>query len=89
MKFIIKPLLLLLFIMLLVACGQTGETTADVETSSAGEDAVVTENGNETEADEGEPMVDPDSVIASMSIHMTNNLLALGIKPAGSAIGGA
>lgn len=32
--------------------------------------------------------VDPNSKIASMSIHMTNNLLALGIKPAGSAIGG-
>lgn len=32
--------------------------------------------------------VAPNARIASMSIHMTNNLLALGIKPAGSAIGG-
>lgn len=43
---------------------------------------------NEQQAQEGESAIAADAVIASLSIHITNNLLAIGIKPAGSAIGG-
>lgn len=39
-------------------------------------------------ADEGAATQDANAKIASMSIHITNNLLALGIKPAGSVVGG-
>jgi iron complex transport system substrate-binding protein len=65
----------ILLIMLIVA---TALTAACGKADSTG-------NSNAS----GSPAPAPAAAnIASMSIHMTNNLLALGIKPAGSAIGG-
>lgn len=55
--------------------------------SACGGQAASTES-DKGAATEAVTTVDPNAKIASMSIHMTNNLLALGIKPAGSAIGG-
>ncbi|GLX66906.1 ABC transporter substrate-binding protein [Paenibacillus glycanilyticus] len=63
---------LALIITILSACGGQAKSNSTSEGASAGD----------------VQQVDPNSKIASMSIHMTNNLLALGIKPAGSAIGG-
>lgn len=57
---------------MLSACGQT----ADKQASST------------KAADSAQTTMSADSRIASMSIHLTNNLLALGITPAGSVIGG-
>ncbi len=68
-----------LLVVLLAACGQSGgaaTTSAESQTS----DKVKVENGTITHT--------ADARIASMSIHITNNLLALGIQPAGSVIGG-
>lgn len=90
MKTMMKPILALLLIVALAACGSNGKT-ADNTAAPADKPAVQNseeEAGNNGATTEAAPLVDPNSVIASMSIHMTNNLLALGIKPAGSAIGG-
>ncbi|MEE4564440.1 ABC transporter substrate-binding protein [Paenibacillus polymyxa] len=57
---------------MLSACGQT----ADKQVSDTKAD------------DSAQTTISADSRIASMSIHLTNNLLALGITPAGSVIGG-
>lgn len=65
-------MVLILCMVMLSACGQA----ADNKTADT------------KAADNGEKTVSADSRIASMSIHLTNNLLALGITPAGSVIGG-
>ncbi|MEJ8306708.1 ABC transporter substrate-binding protein [Saccharibacillus sacchari] len=70
----------LLLMLALSACGQAASTTPTSEAASA----ETTPTGQTEQA----VQVSPDAKIASMSIHMTNNLLALGIKPVGSAIGG-
>ncbi|WP_411343682.1 ABC transporter substrate-binding protein [Paenibacillus sp. WLX1005] len=68
-----------LLIALLAACGQSASTT---ESSATGEASskVKTENGTITHT--------ADARVASLSIHVTNDLLALGIQPVGSVIGG-
>ncbi|MGW8957319.1 ABC transporter substrate-binding protein [Paenibacillus sp. NPDC055715] len=65
-------MILILCMVMLSACGQAADNKA-ADTKAA---------------DNGEKTVSADSRIASMSIHLTNNLLALGITPAGSVIGG-
>ncbi|AET59141.1 iron compound ABC transporter substrate-binding protein [Paenibacillus terrae HPL-003] len=65
-------MVLILCMVMLSACGQAADNKA-ADTKAA---------------DKGEQTVSADSRIASMSIHLTNNLLALGITPAGSVIGG-
>ncbi|WP_149096225.1 ABC transporter substrate-binding protein [Paenibacillus terrae] len=65
-------MVLILCMVMLSACGQAADNKA-ADTKAA---------------DNSEKMVSVDSRIASMSIHLTNNLLALGITPAGSVIGG-
>ncbi len=67
-----------LFVVLLAACGQS--TGAGTSSASQTSDKVKVDNGVITHT--------ADAKIASMSIHITNNLLALGIQPAGSVIGG-
>lgn len=64
----------ILSIFVLSACGQSTSQSNHTE-STKGQTA-------EQPADKKEPR------IASMSIHLTNNLLALGITPVGSVIGG-
>lgn len=65
-------MLLVLCMIMLSACGQAADNKAA--------DPKATGSGQTT--------IGADSRIASMSIHLTNNLLALGITPAGSVIGG-
>ncbi|WP_046215857.1 ABC transporter substrate-binding protein [Paenibacillus wulumuqiensis] len=62
---------------LLAGCGQPAAGPADTAKASG---SVKTENGVITH--------DASARVASMSIHITNNLLALGIKPVGSVVGG-
>ncbi|TDQ41203.1 ABC transporter substrate-binding protein [Aureibacillus halotolerans] len=71
---------LILMVGVLSACagGQGPAEGMTNETASA-----ETEHSQQDDA-----IIDTDARIASMSIHMTNNLLALGITPAGSVIGG-
>ncbi|MFF0829085.1 iron-hydroxamate ABC transporter substrate-binding protein [Brevibacillus sp. NPDC003359] len=59
--------------LVLAACGQQGATDAAKQEASA-------------KGASGDSAKTPN--IASMSIHLTNNLLALGITPTGSVIGG-
>ncbi|MEK4730689.1 ABC transporter substrate-binding protein [Paenibacillus sp. FSL L8-0641] len=63
---------LVVCMIMLSACGQA----ADKQTADT------------KAADSAQTTISADSRIASMSIHLTNNLLALGITPAGSVIGG-
>lgn len=65
---------------LLSACGQPADSTTSSSTSESSSSMVKEENGVIVH--------DAKAKIASMSIHITNNLLALGIQPAGSVIGG-
>ncbi len=71
-------LVLSLLVVLLAACGPS--TGAGTHAASQSSDKVKVDNGVITHT--------ADAKIASMSIHITNNLLALGIQPAGSVIGG-
>lgn len=82
-----------LVLLLLSGCGQAANSnvgansTADASANSnaaSGETSGTDDSAGSTEpADQS-----ADLKIASMSIHITNNLLALGIKPIGSVIGG-
>ncbi|MHB0882415.1 ABC transporter substrate-binding protein [Paenibacillus sp. SEL1] len=63
---------LVVCMIMLSACGQAADKQA-TDTKAAGS---------------AQTTISADSRIASMSIHLTNNLLALGITPAGSVIGG-
>ncbi|OMF37099.1 iron-hydroxamate ABC transporter substrate-binding protein [Paenibacillus sp. FSL H8-0548] len=74
----------LLLIAVLSACGGKAASNQSNAASDAPSQAP-------TEAPAAGDVVaghDADARIASMSIHITNNLLALGIKPAGSVVGG-
>jgi iron complex transport system substrate-binding protein len=66
--------------LLLSACGQSAAPQQGTGSQPS------TTSGTPTQA---EKPADEDLKIASLSIHLTNNLLALGITPAGSVIGGA
>ncbi|WP_438349390.1 ABC transporter substrate-binding protein [Paenibacillus sp. FA6] len=82
MKKVMLTMVSLMLMVLLAACGQTKESTTTL---------LSTNNGAEIEsaASTSDILVhDPNARIASMSIHITNNLLALGITPAGSVVGG-
>lgn len=79
-----KRMLMLAVVMLmavLAACGQSNKSSTEIDNE-----------GNTSEDDtftSSDMLVhDPDAKIASMSIHITNNLLALGVTPAGSVVGG-
>jgi len=71
---------LVFMVILLAGCGQpAGSATSTLSTASSS-GMVKEENGVIVH--------DAKAKVASMSIHITNNLLALGIQPAGSVIGG-
>lgn len=65
---------------LLAACGQPARSTTSSSAPASSSSMVKEENGVIVH--------DAKAKVASMSIHITNNLLALGIQPAGSVIGG-
>ncbi len=67
-------------IIFLVACGQPAASTTSTLSTSSSSGMVKEENGVIVH--------DAKAKVASMSIHITNNLLALGIQPVGSVIGG-
>lgn len=71
---------LVFMIVLLVACGQPAASTTSTLSTSSSSGMVKEENGV--------IIHDAKAKVASMSIHITNNLLALGIQPVGSVIGG-
>ncbi|WIM39522.1 ABC transporter substrate-binding protein [Paenibacillus sp. PK4536] len=71
---------LVFMIVLLVACGQPAASITSTLSTSSSSGMVKEENGV--------IIHDAKAKVASMSIHITNNLLALGIQPVGSVIGG-
>lgn len=77
----------IMIISVLSACGQVANTS---KTGASNTGASNTSNtGKESGDGKSDLLVhSPDAKIASMSIHITNNLLALGITPVGSVIGG-
>ncbi|MFB5266255.1 ABC transporter substrate-binding protein [Paenibacillus enshidis] len=79
MKKMLLTLLSLTLILMLAACGQPAQSQ-NTSNGNAADSSAAAEAETETHA--------ADAVIASLSIHITNNLLALGIKPAGSVVGG-
>lgn len=85
MKKISLLLMSILLIGLLAACGQpSSSATQATQPSGTADSSDTNTSGEGTE----NLVHDPNAKIASMSIHITNNLLALGIKPAGSVVGG-
>ncbi|MFE5323896.1 ABC transporter substrate-binding protein [Paenibacillus sp. NPDC056579] len=81
-----KSLIIVSLIALLSACG--GQSAAPDKAASGSSASTEAAGSAKKSGADTATSVDPKSKIASMSIHMTNNLLALGIKPVGSAIGG-
>lgn len=81
-----KSLIIVSLIALLSACG--GQPAAPDKAASGSSASTEAAGSAKKSGADTATSVDPKSKIASMSIHMTNNLLALGIKPVGSAIGG-
>lgn len=94
MKKLHLSLVSLLFITILSACGQSSNSAAGQASPSPATAVSAASPAPESPAAAtAEPAADilvhdPNAKIASMSIHITNNLLALGIKPAGSVVGG-
>jgi len=74
MKRMIAALAFLMLMGVLSACGQSSSPNNAASEEPASSPDVLTHDAN--------------AKIASMSIHITNNLLALGITPAGSVVGG-
>lgn len=68
-----------LSLLVVAACGQAPQQSAQQANTPA---------ASTTTASTEKPAGDSQPKIASMSIHLTNNLLALGITPVGSVIGG-
>lgn len=68
-------------LLLLAACGNAGSSTNAADNSSS--NASSGQAGDRPASDSA-----GEQRIASMSIHLTNDLLALGITPVGSVIGG-
>ncbi|MFD1955060.1 ABC transporter substrate-binding protein [Paenibacillus thailandensis] len=75
--------LLVLMLGLMSGCGQASNSEAN---AGNGAETGSSDAGEGKSADSANPS--DSKKIASMSIHITNNLLALGIKPVGSVIGG-
>ncbi|WP_338591537.1 iron-hydroxamate ABC transporter substrate-binding protein [Paenibacillus sp. Y5S-9] len=65
-------------VLVLAACGTANNSSS----ASGGSSTDTSSNNQDNSASSGEPR------IASMSIHLTNDLLSLGITPVGSVIGG-
>lgn len=65
-------------VLVLAACGTANNSSS----ASGGSSTDTSTNNQDNSAGSGEPR------IASMSIHLTNDLLSLGITPVGSVIGG-
>lgn len=87
MKKITLLIVSLLLLVVLSACGQSNKTVNSPAAASPAADA--TPAPTESAASAADVIAhDPNAKIASMSIHITNNLLALGITPAGSVVGG-
>ncbi|WP_169083515.1 ABC transporter substrate-binding protein [Paenibacillus sp. PL91] len=84
MKRIMTTVVLLMLVVLLAACGQSSAPNNGAE----GTNAPSNEATEAPESSEDVKTHDPNGKIASMSIHFTNNLLALGITPVGSVVGG-
>ncbi|CAM4465658.1 iron complex transport system substrate-binding protein [Paenibacillus endophyticus] len=74
----------LIVFVVLSACGDTAPSNQQAAEQEAPSQAPT----ESTATDTGTAAHDANAKIASMSIHITNNLLALGIKPAGSVVGG-
>lgn len=70
----------LIVFVVLSACGDKAPSNQQSAESPAPAESAA--------SNEGTAAHDANAKIASMSIHITNNLLALGIKPAGSVVGG-
>ena len=81
MKKINLTIISLLLVAILSACGQNNSTASQTTTNQP-------KSSTASEPVAGTLAHDPNAKIASMSIHITNNLLALGITPAGSVVGG-
>ncbi|GJM73073.1 hypothetical protein HMSSN036_52890 [Paenibacillus macerans] len=88
MKKMFSVLLALMFIMgVLTACGSAAKSAAHSEGQTAANGSGNRTGGNPKgygpSSSGADLVIDPATAkIASMSIHITNNLLALGIKPA-------
>ncbi|MGG4143350.1 iron-hydroxamate ABC transporter substrate-binding protein [Paenibacillus algorifonticola] len=80
-------LISLIIVAMLAACGQAASPQS-TNGSNAGQGAEADAGASASPSAEHVEPHGPDVKIASMSIHITNNLLALGIKPAGSVVGG-
>ncbi|MFE4712479.1 ABC transporter substrate-binding protein [Paenibacillus sp. NPDC056722] len=81
MKKITLAIISMMLLAILAACGKSNESTSSTTANSA-------TTSDSTQSESASPTHSADAKIASMSIHITNNLLALGITPAGSVIGG-
>ncbi|MBB6672946.1 ABC transporter substrate-binding protein [Cohnella nanjingensis] len=93
---------LVLMLVVLSACGQRASSntggsspsasagsSGSAETAASGASANPVSVATSTSAKADEILHrNPNAKIASVSIHITNNLLALGITPAGSVVGG-
>lgn len=82
MKKLTLTLVSILMLALLSACGQSKESAANSTATNTPAASASAESAAESITH------DPNARIASMSIHITNNLLALGITPVGSVVGG-
>ncbi|WP_419878128.1 iron-hydroxamate ABC transporter substrate-binding protein [Brevibacillus centrosporus] len=79
MKKLMITAMSILSLLTVAACGQSApQQSAPAQNAPAASAQATTET----------PKSGADQKIASMSIHLTNNLLALGITPVGSVIGG-
>jgi len=88
MKKVLVVLSMMLLVGLLAACGQSATNNQSAaQNTTAGNASETADNGAEATSSDIQ-VHDPDARIASMSIHITNNLLALGITPIGSVVGG-
>lgn len=84
MKRMIAALAFLMLVGVLSACGQSSSSNNAASGNGAQKNAASEEPAPSTDV----PTHNANAKIASMSIHITNNLLALGITPAGSVVGG-
>ncbi|MFF2907824.1 ABC transporter substrate-binding protein [Paenibacillus sp. NPDC057934] len=81
MKKLTLAIISMMLLAILAACGKSNESVNSTPTNSEA-------TSDSTQSESTSPTHSADAKIASMSIHITNNLLALGITPAGSVIGG-
>ncbi|NOU93699.1 ABC transporter substrate-binding protein [Paenibacillus sp. LMG 31456] len=77
-------------ILIVSACGEKAQPAASPQQSTASQPAATTQTNTAAQptGSSGDKAVAKEPRIASVSIHLTNDLLALGIAPVGSVIGG-